>query len=349
MQRRRRNCAWVARRWMVRRPDPCEPCDPTPPAALPCSGPCSSCSWCSRRPRTPRSPSRWTNRSRSSVRRSRSPPAGPRNAGTTRRRTSTPSRSTGQPRRPRPTRSCRPPSPRPASTPSPPTVHARAAVTRTRDRITVQITRFQRQHRGVARSPVHERDLHPRRHADRWVRERFHLRLGPRRRRAVRRQHLPHPDDPVHHRRAPRGQGAHHRQRDEAAPDHGHAHAEPRPPPGRRARPPPPPPCTKRLAFGLSEFTTDGCFSNTASKRWETTAAVKLNGVSFPDYGQTFVITEPTASEPGGHFKAPNSAIQLGSATVYSGTSTGTCPPARRETRRPGAPSRSPPSPSSSR
>ena len=84
-------------------------------------------------------------------------------------------------------------------------------------------------------------------------------------------------------------------------------------------RPPPPPPCTKRLAFGLSEFTTDGCFSGTASKRWETTAAVKLNGVSFPDYGQTFVITEPTASQPGGHFTAPNSAIQLGSTTVYSG------------------------------
>ena len=69
-------------------------------------------------------------------------------------------------------------------------------------------------------------------------------------------------------------------------------------------RPPPPPPCVKRLAFGLSEFTTDGCFTNTAfqPKRWETTAAIKLNGISFPDYGQRFEITEPTASEPGGHF-----------------------------------------------
>ena len=84
-------------------------------------------------------------------------------------------------------------------------------------------------------------------------------------------------------------------------------------------RPPPPPPCTKRLAFELSEFTTDGCFSATASGRWETTAAVKLNGISFPDFGQTFVITEPTASQPGGHFTAPKSAIRLGSANVYSG------------------------------
>ena len=77
---------------------------------------------------------------------------------------------------------------------------------------------------------------------------------------------------------------------------------------------PPPAPCVKKLTFGLSEFTTEGCFTNTSSKRWETTAAVKLNGISFPDFGQTFVITEPTAAQPGGHFTATRSAIQLGSS-----------------------------------
>jgi hypothetical protein len=86
--------------------------------------------------------------------------------------------------------------------------------------------------------------------------------------------------------------------------------------------PPPPPPCVKTVAFQLSELTTDGCFTQTAtepSRRWETTAAVRLNGITFPDYGQTFTITEPTTSEPGGHFKAPDSAIQLGGFTAFSG------------------------------
>jgi hypothetical protein len=85
------------------------------------------------------------------------------------------------------------------------------------------------------------------------------------------------------------------------------------------------PPCTKRLSFALSEFTTGGCFTN-RSGRWETTSAVKLNGISFPDYGQTFAIAPPTPAEPGGRFTAPRSAIKLGQATVYSGNIDWTLP-----------------------
>lgn len=93
------------------------------------------------------------------------------------------------------------------------------------------------------------------------------------------------------------------------------------PPPGDDTPPPPPPPppCVRELAFALSEFTTSGCFSNVSSGRWETTSAVKLNGLSFPDFGQTFVVTYPTAADPGGRFAASNAALQLGDLTVYSG------------------------------
>ena len=94
------------------------------------------------------------------------------------------------------------------------------------------------------------------------------------------------------------------------------APGEPAPPP-----PPPPPPCVKQLSFQLSQFTTTGCFKQTGTlpDQWDTTAPVKLNGISFPDYGQHFVITYPTAGEPGGHFSAPNSTMQLGSFTPFSG------------------------------
>lgn len=83
----------------------------------------------------------------------------------------------------------------------------------------------------------------------------------------------------------------------------------------------PPPPCDKRVAFKLSQFTTGGCFRQTSSspERWETTSAVKLNGIPLPDYGQRFVITGPTASEPGGHFTAANSTMQLDRFTAFSG------------------------------
>jgi hypothetical protein len=85
--------------------------------------------------------------------------------------------------------------------------------------------------------------------------------------------------------------------------------------------PPPPPPCVKRVAFKLSEFTTDGCFTQTSSspQRWQTRSAIKLNGIPLPGFGQTFVITGPTAGEPGGHFTAPNSTMQLDHFTAFSG------------------------------
>ena len=93
-------------------------------------------------------------------------------------------------------------------------------------------------------------------------------------------------------------------------------------PPPDDPPPPPPPPCVQRLAFALSEFTTDGCFGDRrkplrhAGRR---PSAVKLNGISFPDFGQTVRDHVPSASEPGGHFSAPDSAIRLGSLTVFSG------------------------------
>lgn len=85
---------------------------------------------------------------------------------------------------------------------------------------------------------------------------------------------------------------------------------------------PPPPPCVKRVAFQLSEFTTNGCFTKTSSspERWVSTDAIKLNGVAFPDFGQTFTVTAPTVAEPGGHFTAPNSTIQLDKFTAFSGS-----------------------------
>ncbi|MDX6581723.1 MAG: hypothetical protein QOI10_907, partial [Solirubrobacterales bacterium] len=85
--------------------------------------------------------------------------------------------------------------------------------------------------------------------------------------------------------------------------------------------PPPPPPCVKRVVFKLSEFKTTGCFTQTASSpdRWETTSAITLNGISLPDYGQTFQITGPTTGEAGGHLTAPNSTMKLDKLTVFSG------------------------------
>ena len=85
--------------------------------------------------------------------------------------------------------------------------------------------------------------------------------------------------------------------------------------------PPPPPPCVTRVAFQLSQFTTGGCFTKTSTSpvRWQTRSAIKLNGTPLPGYGQTFTITEPTASEPGGHLTAPNSTIQLDHFTAFAG------------------------------
>lgn len=85
---------------------------------------------------------------------------------------------------------------------------------------------------------------------------------------------------------------------------------------------PEPAPCEKRLAFELSEFHTKGCFRQvrtSPSPQWETTSEVELNGIRIPDFGQRFVITEPTKDEPGGHFTAPNSSLRLGGLTTFSG------------------------------
>jgi hypothetical protein len=90
----------------------------------------------------------------------------------------------------------------------------------------------------------------------------------------------------------------------------------PSPPPA-----PPAPSCTQQIAFALSEFKTDGCFTKTGPNpdRWETTDQVRLNGVAFADSGQRFIITAPTPSERGGHVKTDNAAIQLDRFIPFSG------------------------------
>ena len=99
----------------------------------------------------------------------------------------------------------------------------------------------------------------------------------------------------------------------------------PAPPPGTPEQPPapkPPPPCTKRLVFELSEITTTGCFTQTGvspSARWATRSQVKVNGIVFPDFGQTFTIELPTPDQPGGRFVAPNSTIKFGGCKVFAG------------------------------
>jgi hypothetical protein len=84
---------------------------------------------------------------------------------------------------------------------------------------------------------------------------------------------------------------------------------------------PPAPRCTQDVAFALSEFKTDGCFTRTGSNpdRWETTDQVHLNGIAFADSGQRVIITGPTTSDPGGHVKSDNAAIQLDRFVPFSG------------------------------
>jgi len=83
-----------------------------------------------------------------------------------------------------------------------------------------------------------------------------------------------------------------------------------------------PPPCTKKLDFAISEFTTEGCFSQVSSspEQWATTDQVKLNGIPFADSGQRFLITFPTAAEPGGHVASAAGAIQLDRFIPFSGS-----------------------------
>ena len=91
--------------------------------------------------------------------------------------------------------------------------------------------------------------------------------------------------------------------------------------PPTTSTPPPPPPCVSKLDFQLSEFETSGCFTHVGSSpaTYTTTSAVTLNGITFPDFGQTFTVTYPSAQNPGGHFSAPNSVIRIGSVKVFSG------------------------------
>ena len=90
---------------------------------------------------------------------------------------------------------------------------------------------------------------------------------------------------------------------------------QPPPPP-----PPPPAPCQKEIHFALSQFRTDGCFAQTGSNPdvYTTRDTVKLNGITFPSFGQTFTIVSPSNGD-GGHFTAPNSAIQLDNFKAFSG------------------------------
>lgn len=100
-------------------------------------------------------------------------------------------------------------------------------------------------------------------------------------------------------------------------------------PTGTVTPPPPPAPCLKTISItplgattpGLSEFKTTGCFTKTGTgpDRWQTDSAVKLNGIAFPDFGQTFKIEGASTGYPGGRFVAPDSTIQLGAFRAYSG------------------------------
>lgn len=85
--------------------------------------------------------------------------------------------------------------------------------------------------------------------------------------------------------------------------------------------PPPPPPCTKTLTFALSELTTAGCWTRVASptEQYETTDRVTLNGFTFSDLGQRFVVSMPTTAEPGGHIASPNAAIEIDALIPYTG------------------------------
>lgn len=106
------------------------------------------------------------------------------------------------------------------------------------------------------------------------------------------------------------------------------APAAPAPGQAAPAPAPPAPPCTSTLAFALSEFKTDGCFTKVSAspEQWATTDRVRLNGIAFADTGQRFVITLPTAQEPGGHVKTDNTAIELDRFIPFSGNVDWTLP-----------------------
>ena len=67
--------------------------------------------------------------------------------------------------------------------------------------------------------------------------------------------------------------------------------------------------------------------------QWTTTSAITVNGISLPDYGQTFTITDSATGVPG-HFTAPNSTLKSTGSPSSRATSTGHCPTAAPATRR---------------
>ncbi len=98
---------------------------------------------------------------------------------------------------------------------------------------------------------------------------------------------------------------------------------------------PTPPPCTKRVAFGVVEITTAGCFTNVgtdAAPRWQTTAATVVNGISLPGSppGSSFVAVPPDGAHPGGQIQLASATISLGSFTVFRGAIGWTIPAGRQ-------------------
>jgi hypothetical protein len=94
--------------------------------------------------------------------------------------------------------------------------------------------------------------------------------------------------------------------------------------------PPPPQPtakCYTSVTSGLAYFTTTGCFTQSTTKPnvYTTRSDVTLNGATLTGYGQTFTVTTTGDGSPG-HFTAPNSTIQIGGKTVFSGNIDWTLP-----------------------
>jgi hypothetical protein len=91
--------------------------------------------------------------------------------------------------------------------------------------------------------------------------------------------------------------------------------------------PPPPPTCYPSVISGLAHFTTTGCFtqSTTNPNVYTTRSDVMLNGATLTGYGQTFTVTT-TSDGSAGHFTAPDSTIQIGGKTVFSGNIDWTLP-----------------------
>jgi len=105
--------------------------------------------------------------------------------------------------------------------------------------------------------------------------------------------------------------------------------APPQVPPAVLPTVPTTPPCLKQVAFQLAEITTKGCFTSVGGDRYETTDAVKLNGIPFPapPPNTRFVAYQPTSGAPGGRIALARAAIKIGNVTVFDGTVDWKLPP----------------------